>query len=88
MNKKLDEIMSETIENMELTSNEKEIAQKILKDLEGTLVIRATSILQVCLKAVQYSTVTSQGNLKTDLELDGKVIGHCLTNYDISPVTE
>lgn len=38
-----------------ITNNEKEIAQKILNDLEGTLVLRATSILEFCLKAVQYT---------------------------------
>lgn len=40
-----------------LDDKEKEIAQKILKDLEGTLVIRATSILHFCLNAIQYTTI-------------------------------
>lgn len=38
-----------------LDDREIEVATKILKDLEGTLVIRATSILEFCLKAIQYS---------------------------------
>lgn len=42
-----------------ITEEEKEIAQKILKDLEGTLVIRATSILNFCVKAIQYTKYTS-----------------------------
>jgi len=42
-----------------VTDKEKEIALKILNDLEGTLVIRATSILEFCLKAIQYSKVTN-----------------------------
>jgi len=40
-----------------LTDEEKEIALIMLKDLEGTLVIRATSILNFCLKAIQYNKV-------------------------------
>ncbi|MCB2297759.1 hypothetical protein [Clostridium tagluense] len=42
-----------------LTAKEIEIALTILSNLEGTLVIRATSILDFCLKAIQYSKVTS-----------------------------
>lgn len=40
-----------------LTDKEKEIALILLNNLEGTLVIRATSILDFCLKAIQYSKV-------------------------------
>lgn len=50
-------ILKGNLENEPLTNNEKEIALKVLSDLEGTLVIRATSILEFCLKAVQYSKV-------------------------------
>lgn len=42
-----------------LTEEEKEIALNILNDLDGTLVIRATSILEFCLKAVQYTKIRS-----------------------------
>jgi hypothetical protein len=42
-----------------LTDKEKEIALILLSNLEGTLVIRATSILDFCLKAIQYSKVKS-----------------------------
>ncbi|GAB6170049.1 hypothetical protein JCM1393_25090 [Clostridium carnis] len=45
------------LEREELSNEEKEIALKILKDLEGTLVIRANSILKFCLKAIQYNKV-------------------------------
>ncbi|MDU2106562.1 hypothetical protein [Clostridium sp.] len=40
-----------------INDNEKEIALKILSNLKGTPVIRATSILKFCLKAIQYSKV-------------------------------
>ncbi|QEK13750.1 hypothetical protein FQB35_15605 (plasmid) [Crassaminicella thermophila] len=52
-------ILKGTLETDVLTKEEKEIALKILNDLEGTLVIRATSILEFCLKAVQYSRIKS-----------------------------
>lgn len=58
MNKeKIDLILKGNMSQMELTEQEKEVALKILTDLEGTLVIRATSILEFCLKAIQYSKV-------------------------------
>lgn len=58
MNKeKIDLILKGNISQMELTDQEKEVALKILKDLEGILVIRATYILEFCLKAIQYSKV-------------------------------
>jgi len=58
MNKKqLDSISKGELEFKQLTDKEKEVALKILTDLEGTLVIRATSILEFCLKAIQYSKV-------------------------------
>lgn len=50
-------VESKLLENGELSMKEMEIAQKILKDLSGTLVIRATSILSFCSKAIQYSKV-------------------------------
>lgn len=60
MNKNLLEIILKgNLEQGPLTEEEKEIALKILNDLEGTLVIRATSILELCLKAIQYSKVTN-----------------------------
>ncbi|WP_338631116.1 hypothetical protein [Clostridium baratii] len=39
--------------------NEKEIevASKILNELNGTLAVRATSILKFCIKAIRYSKV-------------------------------
>lgn len=60
------EIMEEKIKIIEsnklkveslINDKEKEIAQKILNDLEGTLVIRATSILNFCLNAIQYTKI-------------------------------
>lgn len=58
MNKeKIDLILKGNMSQMELTEQEKKVALKILTDLEGTLVIRATSILEFCLKAIQYSKV-------------------------------
>lgn len=56
---KLDVIAEKALEHEYLTEKEREIALKILNDLDGTLVIRATSILEFCKKAVQYSTVKS-----------------------------
>ena len=57
MNKNIAQKISEgLLEQRELLDDrEIEVATKILKDLEGTLVIRATSILEFCLKAIQYS---------------------------------
>lgn len=52
-------ILKGDLETTTLTDKEKEIALKILSDLEGVLVIRATSILEFCSKAVQYSKVTN-----------------------------
>ncbi len=40
-----------------LDEQEKEVALKILDNLKGTVVIRATSILEFCLKAIQHSVV-------------------------------
>lgn len=58
MEDKTIEVISEgNLEGNGLIGDEKEIALKILKDLEGTLVIRANSILKFCLKAIQYSKV-------------------------------
>ncbi len=58
MNKeKIDLILEGDISKRQLTEQEKEIATKILTDLEGTLVIRATYILEFCLNAIQYSEV-------------------------------
>ncbi len=54
---KLDAISKGELEFKQLTEKEKEVALKILTNLEGTLVIRATSILELCLKAIQYSKV-------------------------------
>ena len=48
MNKeKIDLILEGDISKRQLTEQEKEIATKILTDLEGTLVIRATYILEL-----------------------------------------
>ncbi|MBO0538536.1 hypothetical protein EXQ27_07710 [Clostridium botulinum] len=58
MNKEqIDVILSGSMEMDILTEEEREIAQKLLNDLEGTLVIRATSILEFCLKAIQFSKI-------------------------------
>ena len=54
---KLELVLKGNISSIELTDQEKEVVIKILTDLEGTLVIRATSILEFCLKAIQYSKV-------------------------------
>ncbi|AYE35672.1 hypothetical protein [Clostridium septicum] len=56
-NEKIEVISKGILEDDNLIEEEKEIALKILKDLEGTLVIRATSILKFCLKAIQYSKI-------------------------------
>ncbi|ABS32756.1 hypothetical protein [Clostridium botulinum] len=60
MNKKqIDVILKGSMEMDILTEEEIKIALKLLNDLEGTLVIRATSILEFCLKAIQYSKITN-----------------------------
>lgn len=55
--KQIDVILNGSMERDILTDKEREIAQKLLNDLEGTLVIRATSILEFCLKAIQFSRI-------------------------------
>lgn len=52
-----DIIVKESKELKSLNSEEKEIALKILEDLAGTTVIRATSILDLCKILVQYSKI-------------------------------
>lgn len=52
-----DAMVGDVIEKNVLTSDEKEVALKILSELNGTLVIRATVILDFCSKAIQYSKV-------------------------------
>ncbi|WP_438335206.1 hypothetical protein ACIR03_02465 [Clostridium cochlearium] len=60
MNKEMmNMILKGNLDNITFTEKEKEIALKILNDLEGTLVIRATSILEFCLKAIQFSRITN-----------------------------
>lgn len=57
-NKDLLEIIERgTLENSELTKEEKELATKILLLLRGKLVIRANSILKFCLKAIEYTEI-------------------------------
>ena len=57
----MDKIAAISNGNLEIANlindNEKEIALKILSNLKGIPVIRATSILKFCLKAIQYSKV-------------------------------
>lgn len=62
MEKEKFEIIQQNILSMDalIDEKEKETAQKILTDLEGTLVIRATSILKFCLKAIQYTKINKQ----------------------------
>ncbi len=55
--KLIDVILDGELEGQIFMEEEEEIALKILRELEGTLVIRATSILEFCLKAIQYSKV-------------------------------
>lgn len=55
--KKLEVIESASLASDKLTDKEKEVALKILNDLQGTLVIRATSILKFCLEAIQYTEI-------------------------------
>lgn len=57
--KEIEVIKKGVLEREELLEGEKEIALKILKDLDGTLVIRATSILEFCLKAIQYTKINN-----------------------------
>lgn len=58
MNKnQLEMVLKGNIEGKELTETEKELALKILNDLEGTLVIRANSILEFCIKAIKYTKI-------------------------------
>lgn len=54
----VDAITKENSELKVLNNDEKEIALKILKNLSGTTVIRATSILDLCKILVQYSKVS------------------------------
>lgn len=54
----VDAITKENSELKVLNNDEKEIALKILKNLSGTTVIRATSILNLCKILVQYSKVS------------------------------
>lgn len=56
-NKNFKIISDGILESETLNDKEKEIAQKLLNDLEGTLVIRATSILKFCLKAILYTRI-------------------------------
>jgi hypothetical protein len=61
MDKKKGEILSivekGTMDSKTITEAEKEIALKILEDLDGVLVIRAKSVLEFCLKAIQYTRI-------------------------------
>ncbi|GEM_PF-6643211 len=61
MNKKKGEILSivekGVMDSKTITEAEKEIALKILEDLDGVLVIRAKSVLEFCLKAIQYTSI-------------------------------
>lgn len=43
-----------------IDDKELEVALNIISDLEGTLIIRATHILEFCLKAIQYSRVKKE----------------------------
>lgn len=65
-----------------LTEKEREIALKLLNDLEGTLVIRATSILEFCLRAIQYNRV-SMSTLKTLNQLRSECGLKTIENGDI-----
>lgn len=58
-------IVNNNLEKLPLTRQEHEAAVKILNTLEGTLVIRATEILNFCLKAIQYSSV-GNGAIKNE----------------------
>lgn len=64
-----------------LTEKEREIALKLLNDLEGTLVIRATS-LEFCLRAIQYNRV-SMNTLKTLNQLRNECGLKTIENGDI-----
>lgn len=59
MEDKLKIIESDLLEKENLTEEEKRVAQTILNNLEGTLVIRATLILEFCLKAIKYTKIVN-----------------------------
>lgn len=48
-------ILEDKLKNESLSNEEKKIALKILEDLNGSLVIRANSILNFCSKAIQHA---------------------------------
>lgn len=51
-------IESKTLENEKLLNErEKETARKILKELEGLLIIRADKVLKFCINALKYKTM-------------------------------
>ena len=43
-----------------LNDEEIEVANKILNNLEGILVVRATPILEFCLEAIQFSKIKNR----------------------------
>ena len=55
--KALEVVENSSLASDKLTDKEKEVALSILNDLQGTLVIRATSILRFCLNAIQYTKI-------------------------------
>lgn len=90
-NVKLDVIQSNTLSGDRLIDEkEKEIAQKILTDLEGTLVIRANSILKFCLKAIQYTKINKQTAPEVlvqeqlenlEIKIDSKKVSEIASSY-------
>lgn len=51
-----------TFDERLINEKEYEVASKIISSLENIKVIRATSILNLCIKAIQYSFVSYQQN--------------------------
>ncbi|GEQ22248.1 hypothetical protein CBU02nite_27540 [Clostridium butyricum] len=92
MEKEKFEIIQQNTLSMDelIDEKEKEIAQKILTDLEGTLVIRATSILKFCLKAIQYTKINKQTAPEVlvqeqlenlEIKIDSKKVSEIASSY-------
>ena len=92
MEKEKFEIIQQNTLSMDelIDEKEKEIAQKILTDLEGTLVIRATSILKFCLNAIQYTKINKQTAPEVlvqeqlenlEIKIDSKKVSEIASSY-------
>lgn len=94
MDRKKSEILSivekGTMDAKAITEAEKEIALKILEDLDGVLVIRAKSILEFCLKAIQYTSIKGMQYKKETahgVEVQEQLIKEILSEISILLIT-